>query len=222
MNLDIEAARHQMIEQQVRTWEVLDARVLATLASVPREQFVPAAYRELAFADTAIPLGHGQSMLSPKTEGRFLQALEVQPADQVLVVGAGSGYLIACLAKLGKQVRAIEFFGDVAAQARHNLQAAAINNAVVEEGDALHLDFNTTYDAIAVTGSLPIYDARFQRALKIGGRLMVVTGVAPAMEAVKITRSHDNVGDSEWQRESLFETELPALINATKPSAFVF
>lgn len=218
MNMDIEAARRQMIDQQVRTWEVLDSRVLEILASVPREQFVPAAYRELAFADVAIPLGHDQRMLSPKTEGRFLQALEVQPTDQILVVGDGTGYLTACLAKLGKQVRAIEFFGEVAAQARHNLQAAAINNAVVEEGDAMRLDINAAYDAIAVVGSLPIYDARFQRALKIGGRLIVVTGVAPAMEAVKVTRLSDN----EWRRESLFETELPALINATKPSAFVF
>lgn len=218
MNMDIEAARRQMIDQQVRTWEVLDSRVLEILANVPREQFVPAAYRELAFADVAIPLGHDQCMLSPKTEGRFLQALEVQPTDQILVVGDGTGYLTACLAKLGKQVRAIEFFGEVAAQARHNLQAAAINNAVVEEGDAMRLDINAAYDAIAVVGSLPIYDARFQRALKIGGRLIVVTGVAPAMEAVKVTRLSDN----EWRRESLFETELPALINATKPSAFVF
>lgn len=218
MNMDFEAARRQMIEQQVRAWTVLDQRVLETLASVPREQFVPAAYRELAFADTAIPLGHEQRMLAPKVEGRFLQALNVQPDDQVLVVGAGSGYLVACLAKLGKQIRALEFFGDIAAQARHNLQAAAINNAVVEEGDAMQLDVNAAYDAIAITAGLPIYDERFQHALKVGGRLVVVTGAAPVMEAVKVTR----ISDNQWQRDSLFETVLPPLINATKPSAFVF
>jgi len=218
MNMDIEAARRQMIEQQVRAWEVLDPRVLETLHDVPREQFVPEAFRALAFADTDIPLPHGQVMLKPKTEGRFLQALNVQPDDQVLVVGAGSGYLVACLAKLGKQVRAIEFFGDIAAQARHNLKAATINNAVVEEGDAMQLNATSAYDAIAVTGALPVYDARFEHALKVGGRLVVVTGVAPAMEAVLITR----VSDNQWQRESLFETELPALINAAKPPAFVF
>lgn len=218
MNMDIEAARRQMIEQQVRAWEVLDERVLSTLAEVPRERFVPPAFRELAFADVAIPLGHGQAMLTPKTEGRFLQALETQPDDQVLVIGAGSGYLAACLAKLGKQVRAIEIFGDIAAQARRNQQAAAINNVVVEEGDGMQLDSSATYNVIAVTGALPIYDARFEHALKVGGRLLVITGVAPAMEAVKVTR----LSDHQWQRESLFETELPALINAMTPTSFVF
>lgn len=218
MNMDFEAARRQMIDQQVRAWAVLDERVLAVLGQVPRERFMPPTLRELAFADTAIPLGHGQRMLTPQTEGRFLQALNVQPDDDVLVVGAGSGYLAGCLAKLGRRVRALEFFGDIAAQARHNLQAAAINNAVVEEGDAMQLKVESAYDAIAVTGALPVYDPRFERALKVGGRLVVVTGHAPVMQAIQVTR----VSDTRWQRDTLFETQLPALAHATPPPAFVF
>lgn len=218
MNLDIETTRRQMIGQQVRSWDVLDARVLQTLNDVPREQFVPAPYRTLAFADINIPFGHGQSMLTPKTEGRLLQALAVQPTDSVLVIGVGSGYMAACLAQLGKQVRAIEIYPDIAVQARNNLQANAVNNVVVEDGDGMQLNLNQGYDAILITGSLPVYDQRFQRALKIAGRLVLVTGIAPAMQAIRVTRS----SDTHWQREGLFETELPPLLNTLRPAAFVF
>lgn len=216
--MDTEAARQQMIDQQIRAWEVLDDGVLKTLRAVPRELFVPEAYRDLAFADTAIPLLQGQQMLTPKVEGKILQALALTPDDHVLEIGVGSGYLAACLARLAARVRALEIFPDIAERAAVNLQLAAVNNAVVETMDAMQFSAEGAYDAIAVTGSLPLWDERWQRALKIGGRMFMAVGSAPIMEAWKITR----IGAGEWQRESLFETVLPALINAPRPSAFVF
>jgi protein-L-isoaspartate(D-aspartate) O-methyltransferase len=216
--MDIEAAREQMIEQQVRAWEVLDLRILSTLRSLPRELFVPELYRDLAFADTAIPLPDGQQMLTPKVEGKILQALNLGPEDHVLEIGGGSGYLAACLAGLAARVRVLEIFPDIAERASANLRLAAVNNAVVETADGMQFTADSEFDAIAVTGSLPMWDERWQSALKIGGRMFVVVGTAPIMEAWRITR----VAEREWQRESLFETVLPALINAPPPPAFVF
>ena len=216
--MNIELARQQMIEQQVHTWDVFDERVLEVMGQVKRERFAPDAWRDTAFADAAIPLPHGQSMLPPKVHGRILQALEVQPADLVLEVGTGSGYLAACLGKLGRHVRTLELYPDLAAFATTRLFDAAINNVAVETVDAMQLQEESRYDAIAVTGSLPLYDERFQRALKPGGRLFVVVGAGPAMEAWKITR----LGEREWQREGLFETVIQPLVNAPRPSAFVF
>lgn len=216
--MNIEAARNQMIEQQVHTWEVFDEQVLEAMRGIPRELFMPAAYRDVAFADAPIPLAHGQSVLSPKVQGRILQALALTPADVTLEVGSGSGYLTACMARLCTRVRSLEVFADLAELSRQNLLAAAINNAAVETADAMRLDEVLQYDAIAVTGSLPVYDERFQRALKIGGRLFVVVGTAPIMEAWKVTR----LGEREWQRESLFETVVEPLVNAARVSQFVF
>lgn len=218
MMMDIEAARQQMILQQVRAWEVLDQGVLNTLHAVPREAFVPENYRDLAFADTQIPLPHGQQMLTPKIEGRILQALNLSPSDQVLQVGAGSGYLAACIAHLAARVQVLEIFPDIAEFATANLRRAAVNNAVVESADALQFSAEAAYDAIAVTGSLPLWDERWYRALKLGSRMFVVVGAAPVMQAWRITR----VGEREWQRESLFETVLMPLVNAPRPPAFVF
>jgi protein-L-isoaspartate(D-aspartate) O-methyltransferase len=216
--MDLEAAREQMIEQQVRAWAVFDERVLDTLRQVPREQFVPERYRAVAFADSSIPLAHGQRMLPAKIHGRILQALSPTPTDMALEIGTGTGYLAACLGRLTARVRSLEIHPDLAEQARAHLLAAAVNNVAVETADAMQLTQPAAYDVIAVTGSLPIYDERFQQALRIGGRLFVVVGQAPVMEAWKVTR----VGEREWQRESLFETVIDSLINAPRPSAFVF
>ena len=216
--MNFEVAREQMIEQQVHTWEVFDDRVLTAMRSVPREHFTPPAYREVAFADAPIPLAHGQWMLPAKIHGRILQALQVQATEVVLEVGAGTGYLSACLGRLAARVHALELFEDLAAGARSSLLQSAVNNVAVEAADAFSQAQQATYDAIAITGSLPIYDERFQRALRIGGRLFVVVGQAPVMEAWRVTR----VGEREWHRDSLFETSIDALVNAARPSPFVF
>jgi protein-L-isoaspartate(D-aspartate) O-methyltransferase len=207
-----------MVEQQVRAWEVLDDRVLDVMREVEREAFVPPAFRGVAFADTSIPLPHGQRMLAPKVHGKILQALELAPSDIALEVGAGSGYLTACMAKMCARVRSFEIHPELTELTRSNLLAAAINNAAVETFDAMQLDEAGVYDAIAVTGSLPLYDERFQQALKIGGRMFVVVGTSPIMEAWKVTR----LGEREWQRESLFETVIDPLANAARVSQFVF
>jgi protein-L-isoaspartate(D-aspartate) O-methyltransferase len=218
MEPSTEAARRQMIDQQVRAWEVLDEHVLETLAAVPRERFVPEAYREVCFADTAIPLGHGQCMLAPKVEGRILQALGLARSDEVLEVGTGSGFLAACLARLCRHVRTLEFFPDLSQAASRNLAGIAAANVTLEVADASALDESGLYDAIALTASLPVYDPRFERALRPGGRLFVVVGQAPVMEARLVTR----VGDDQWVAEALFETVIPPMINAREPDAFRF
>jgi protein-L-isoaspartate(D-aspartate) O-methyltransferase len=216
--MNIEAARNQMIEQQVHTWEVFDEQVLEAMRQVRRELFMPAAYRDVAFADAPIPLPHGQSFLSPKVQGRILQALSLSPADVALEIGTGSGYLTACIAKLCSRVRGLEIVPELAELSRANLLASAVNNAAVEVGDGMQLDETQQYDAIAVTGSLAVYDERFQRALKIGGRLFVIVGTAPIMEAWKVTR----LGEREWQREGLFETVVEPLVNSARATQFVF
>jgi protein-L-isoaspartate(D-aspartate) O-methyltransferase len=218
MNFDVEFARRQMIDQQVRAWDVLDDRVLEILAAVPREHFVPDAYRDVAFADTAIPIGHGQSMLSPQVEGRCLQTLAIQREDDILEIGTGSGFFAACLARMGRQVRTLEIFAGLAQVADRVLKAHSVTNVTVESADASKLPAEPRYDVIAVTASLPVYDARFERALKPGGRLFVVVGPGPVMEARLVTR----VAEEQWARESLFETAIPPMINAVRPDAFNF
>jgi protein-L-isoaspartate(D-aspartate) O-methyltransferase len=216
--LDVNAARRQMIEQQVRAWEVLDLKVLEAMERVPREEFAPPAYRELAFADLNVPLGHGQSMLAPKLEGRMLQALELQPDDAVLEVGTGSGYFAACLGVLARAVRSIEIHPDLATAARANLARVGAHNVTVEVADAFALGDPGRYDAVVLTGSLPLYDARFEQWLAAGGRLFVVVGQGPAMEAQRISRS----APGDLRRESLFETVMDPLVHAAEPPRFVF
>jgi protein-L-isoaspartate(D-aspartate) O-methyltransferase len=218
MSMHAEAAREQMIEQQVRAWEVLDERVLAILRRVPRERFVPPLQRFLAFADVAISLPHAQHMLRPSVAGRLLQALALSGSERVLEVGSGSGFLTACLAASSRVVRSVEIFPDLAEFAGANLAALSVDNAQVVNEDALRLPSDTRYEAIALTASLPVYDERWQRQLEIGGRLFVTVGEEPIMEARLIRR----LSEDTWTSESLFETIIDPLLNARRPEEFSF
>jgi protein-L-isoaspartate(D-aspartate) O-methyltransferase len=216
--MDTLAARRQMVDQQIRTWEVLDPRVLDALSEVPREAFVPPEYRELAFADTPIPIGFGQSMLAPKLQGRILQALGVSAADSVLEVGSGTGYLSACLSILGCSTYSIDIHPGLVHSATANLRAVPQAKVQFEIRDAYGAAPLGEYDVVAVTGSLPIYDTRFERALRVGGRLFAIVGEAPVMDAILVRR----VDSNEWIRESLFETVVEPLINAAAAQKFIF
>ncbi len=207
-----------MVDQQVRTWEVLDPRVLDAFAAVPREAFVPSGYRELAFADSEIPIGHGQKLLAPKIQGRILQALEPGRDERALEVGTGTGYLAALLGLLAARTRSLEIHPELAQIAAVNLAAVPEARVEVETRDAFAGEALGEYDVIAVTGSLPVYDDRFERALAVGGRLFVVVGAGPAMDAMRVRR----VTANEWVRESLFETRMDPLINARPAPRFVF
>jgi protein-L-isoaspartate(D-aspartate) O-methyltransferase len=215
--MNFEAARTQMLGQQLRAWEVLDDRVLRAFAETPRENFVPTDYRDLAFADTEIPLGHGQYMLAPKVEGRIAQALQVERIDEVLVIGTGSGYLTACLARLAKRVTSIDIFPDFVAAAKPKIAACGIRNVELRGADALTLSDRERFDAIAITASMPELDPRFVEMLRTQGRLFVVVGRKPAMEAQLLTRQPDGTTTTT----SLFETVLTPLINAERPEPFV-
>jgi protein-L-isoaspartate(D-aspartate) O-methyltransferase len=216
--MDTVAARQQMVDQQIRTWEVLDPRVLDALSAVPREAFVPPEYRELAFADAPIPIGFGQTMLAPNLQGRILQALGVTATDSVLEIGTGLGYLSACLSLLGASTRSIDIHAGLIAKAAVNLRAVPQANVNLEVRDAFAAAPLGEYDAVAVTGSLPVYDTRFERLLRVGGRLFAIVGTAPAMDAILVRRADNH----EWIRESLFETVVEPLVNATAAQKFVF
>ena len=211
-------ARQQMVEQQVRAWEVLDPDILDVLKEVPREQFVPAGYESLAFADTEIPIGHGQFMMTPTIEGRVLQSLTPRTGEDVLEVGTGTGFLAACLARLSASVTSIDIYEDFLASAEANLQDAGVEDVELLAQDATESLPDAQYDVIAVTGSIETFDPRFVTALKPGGRLFVVVGHEPVMEARLVTRT----GDNDWRTESLFETSLTPLKNAALPPQFSF
>jgi protein-L-isoaspartate(D-aspartate) O-methyltransferase len=211
-------AREQMIEQQVRAWDVLDARVLETLRRVPREAFVPPQHRFLAFADVEIPLPCGQHMLRPSVLGRLLQALALTGTESILEVGTGSGFVTACLRAGGASVRSLEIFPELAELARRNISSLGLRDVDIVAQDATRLDPDARYDAIAVTASLPIADDRFQRQLTVGGRLFVVVGEPPVMDARVVRR----VTADAWGTESLFETVIDPLVHATRPQGFVF
>lgn len=218
--MDPKQARISMVEQQIRTWLVSDERVLQVMETVPRERFVPPAHRALAYADLALPLGHGQVMEEPKIAARMLQELDIGPLDQVLEVGTGSGYLTACLARLGRHVDSVDIHDDFIAAASDRLMHADVSNVTLacrDLGGGLP-GLEQQHDVIVVTGSLPLYHEGFHRALTVGGRLLLIIGTEPVMEAVLFTR----VDVDRWVRRSLFETSLPALANAPVPPAFRF
>ncbi len=216
---DFETARFNMVAQQIRPWEVIDERVLDVLQTVPRERFVDPEYVGLAFADVAVPLGEGESMMKPVQEARMLQSLNVQPGDSVLEIGTGSGFVTACLARLGGIVTSYEISEPLAAKARKHLEAGSYRNIELVVGDALHASLAPeTFDVIAVTGSVPVYPTNLEALLKPNGRMFVVVGGAPAMQAMLVSRSDAG----EIWRESLFETVLPELKNAPQADHFVF
>ena len=216
MNKDF--ARQQMIEQQVRAWDVFDVNVLDALKEVPRELFVPEGFAALAFADSEIPIGHGQMMMTPTIEGRALQALALASGENVLEIGTGSGFLTAVLAKLSAHVTSIDIYDDFLDAARRRLEDCEIDNVDLIKMDGVKELPGGTFDAIVVTGSIQTFDSRFAEALNPGGRLFVVVGDAPAMSATRVTRF-----DAEtWQSDTLFETDLAPLINGASPRQFSF
>lgn len=216
MTIDYAKAREAMVEQQVRPWDVFDPRVLEVIARVPREAFVAEAHRALAYSDLALPIGHGEHMLKPVIEGRALQALLVGAGEDVLEVGTGSGYLTACLAALGREVVSLERHADLADAARARLQAQGAANARVDVADAMTWTTERRFDAICVGGAVAAVPQRFTEWLRPGGRLFIVRGEAPAMEAVVIRKQ----ADGSIETESLFETELPYLAGAAPTPRF--
>lgn len=218
--MDWEKARFLMVEQQIRTWDVLDATVLDRLFTVKREDFVPIDKRALAFADMALPLGVGDcTMLSPKMEARIVQEVQVGPDDKVLVVGVGSGYLAALLGSFAKQVYAIDIQPTLVTRAQENMQQAAVKNVLVEWADGNQgWDKYAPYDIIVFTCSLPFLPPMLKNQLTEAGRLFAVLGDAPDMKATLITHQ----ANGTWIEKQLFETCLPVIVNAMQPERFVF
>lgn len=219
LNLPHETARFNMIEQQIRTWEVLDPVVLALLNEVPREHFVADLQVGLAFADVELPIGYGQTMLSPKLEGRILQAVSIKKTDKVLLIGTGSGYLTALLAKLAAHVHSVEINPALSEIAKSRMAAEGISNVTLYVGDGADgWSAAAPYDVIVYTGSTQLRPLAAEKMLAIGGRLFVVTGEAPIMQATLTQR----VSEDAFRREVLFETCLPLLVNAPQTTKFEF
>jgi protein-L-isoaspartate(D-aspartate) O-methyltransferase len=217
--MNVEQARFNMIEQQIRTWEVLDPGVLDLLHEVKREAFVPPEHRALAFADLEVPLGHGEAMMQPKVEARIVQELALQPHESVYEVGTGSGYLTALIARRARHVTSVEIHADFKARAGANLAAAGIANVTLLEGDgAARPLVDAAFDAIVITGSIPLLPQAFLDRLAPGGRLFAVLGDVPVMTATLVRRS----AAGSFQTLELFETVLKPLVNAPQPSRFRF
>jgi len=222
--MDFDQARFNMIESQIRTWDVLDQMVLDAVAAVRREDFVPAQYRELAFADMQIPLRNaagepGEVMLSPKLEARMLQELVLTPQDKVLEIGTGSGYFTALLARVASDVTSVDIVPEFTERAQGKLHSAGTSNVTLEVGDGAEgWEQAAPYDAIVLTGSVPVLPEAFKAQLKPGGRLLAVIGEEPVMTATLITR----VNDSGYSSRGLFETCIPSLRNVVRPTRFVF
>jgi protein-L-isoaspartate(D-aspartate) O-methyltransferase len=217
--MDVEQARYNMIESQIRTWEVLDQTVLDALFGIKREEFVPEKYRPLAFVDMEIPIGHGEVMLAPKLEARLLQELTLKKTDRVLEVGTGSGHMTALLAALAGHVYSVEIHPDLSASAAAKLAAHGIANVTLEVGDAaLGWTRHAPYDAILLTGSVPLLPAPLRGQLAPGGRLLAVVGDPPAMTA----RLTTCVTEGAYNETGLFETCIAPLRNVPQPERFVF
>ena len=221
--MDIEQARFNMIEQQVRPWEVLDPTVLSLLSVVKREGFVSSTHKDLAFADVEVPVGSkgiaGQTMLAPKIEARMLQELNIRAKDKVLEIGAGSGYMAALIAAKAEFVYTVEIDPELVDLARKNLQQAGVANVSVDLGDAAQgWPLYAPYDAIVISASTPILPESILKQLKIGGRLVAVVGEAPAMQMQLVTRTEENA----YATINVFETVTAPLINATQRESFVF
>lgn len=217
--MDTETARFNMIEQQIRPWEVLDTRVLAALHEVHREDYVPPAYRNMAFADMNIPLEHGQVMMQPKQEARLIQELALNPEDLVLEIGTGSGHVTALLAHLAGHVDTVDIFPDFIESAKSKLSRHGIRNVTFHEGDAARgWESNQTYDAIFLTGSVAELPTAFKGLLASGGRLAAIIGRDPVMEAVLV----EHLGGQQYRTTSLFDTSLPPLIHGEAVPSFVF
>lgn len=213
-----EQARFNMVEQQIRPWNVLDQRVLDLMSSTPREIFVPDSYHSVAFADTNIPLGNGQVMMQPKLEARMVQSLDIKMADEALEIGTGSGYVTALLARSCRNVTSIEIDPALSRRAAEKLDSQSIQNVTLSIGDGTEAWVQSApYDVIAVTGSVHQLSTSFNQQLRIGGRLFVIVGNDPVMEAVLVRR----ISDTEWSSESLFETSLPPLRGAESVPQFV-
>jgi protein-L-isoaspartate(D-aspartate) O-methyltransferase len=223
-SLDIERARHNMVEQQIRPWEVLDQSVLDLLLVVRREQFVPAPYRALAFTDMEIPLkvdgvDTAERMFAPKVEARLLQELGIRAHEHVLEVGTGSGYMAALAAHKAQHVLTVEIHPLLVSFGTANLKRNGVLNVRVESGDgACGWPAKAPYDVIIMSGGLPLLPAELLAQLKIGGRLAAIVGEAPAMSAQIVTR----VTDSSYETLKLFETVVKPLANARRPSSFRF
>ncbi len=216
--MNLEKARFNMIEQQIRTWEVLDQRVLDAMGALPRDEFVPDPYRKLAYADVQIPLEAGQVMMPPKLEARMAQELRLTKNDTVLEIGTGSGFVTALLARLAGHVYSVEIHESLSKAAGKRLASHGVDNVTLELGNACHgWETHAPYDAIALTGSVAVLEDDFQNQLKLGGRLFVIVGDSPVMEALLIRR----VGEHAFARESLFETDLPCLEGAERRQEFV-
>ncbi|MDT8281667.1 MAG: protein-L-isoaspartate O-methyltransferase [Gammaproteobacteria bacterium] len=220
--MDFEKARMNMVEQQIRPWDVLNPQVLAVIGEIPREIFAPEKYKQLAYVDTLIPLGkyrdHPCNMAKPVIDGRILQELDIKSDDLILEIGTGSGYLTACLAKLGRHVDSVDINEEMTAMAEKNLQQLNIHNINLSTGDASKTwDQKHNYDVIVITAAMKSIPESYKKLLKPGGRLFVVTGDAPAMTAHRVTRT----GENQWQTEDLFETSIEPMIQ-TRISKFEF
>lgn len=218
MAMNFEQARQNMVENQVRPWEVLDFDVLETLKTVRREDFVAPAHRNVAFADLTLPLGHDEVMMKPVIEGRVLQALALTKADTVLEIGTGSGYMTACLAMLAGKVTSIDMHADFVDAARQRLATAGVANVELSTAEAVNGYAPTgVFDVVVVTGAVQTVPEKFVRWLTTGGRMFVVRGDSPAQTAVLLTHE----GDGRYREESLFETDLPYLAHAAPVKRFV-